>query len=68
MVKKVLFSLSVSVAFAEYSVLAKYAAEYTSETFGRRHFRSDTIVYIWSGTLRELLHSAAIIKEGKKGR
>jgi hypothetical protein len=33
-----LFSLSVSVALAEYSV----SAEYTAKTFRRSHFRSDT--------------------------
>jgi hypothetical protein len=37
-VQKMLFSLSVSVALAEYSV----SAEYTAETFGRSHFRLDT--------------------------
>jgi hypothetical protein len=44
-VEKMLFSLSVSVALAEYSVSAKYLAEYTAEIFGRSHFRSDTSVY-----------------------
>jgi hypothetical protein len=38
-VKKMLFSLSVSVALAEYS------AENTDEIFGRSHFRSDTTHY-----------------------
>jgi hypothetical protein len=33
------FLLSVSVTFAEYSVLAEYSAEYTAETFGRSHLR-----------------------------
>jgi hypothetical protein len=40
--QKMLFSLLVSVAFAEYSVSAEYSAEYTAETFGRNHFWSDT--------------------------
>jgi hypothetical protein len=38
MVKKMLFSLSVSVALAEYSV----SAEYSAETFGQSYFGSDT--------------------------
>jgi hypothetical protein len=41
-VKKMLFSLSGSVALTEYSVSAEYSAEYTAETFGQSHFRSDT--------------------------
>jgi hypothetical protein len=45
-VKKMLFSLSVSVALAEYSVLAEYSAEYTAKTFGRSHFRSDTMTLL----------------------
>jgi hypothetical protein len=39
-----LILLAVSVAFAEYSVLA----EYTAETFGRNHLRSDTNAYVKS--------------------
>jgi hypothetical protein len=41
---KMLILLAVSVAFAEYSVLA----EYTAETFGRNHLRSDTNAYVKS--------------------
>jgi hypothetical protein len=37
-----LFSLSVLVALAEYSVSAEYSAENTAETFGRSQLRSDT--------------------------
>jgi hypothetical protein len=40
--QKMLFSLSVSVAFAEYTVATEYSAEYTANTFGRNHLRSDT--------------------------
>jgi hypothetical protein len=37
-----LFSFSVLVVFAEYSVSAEYFAEFTAETFVRNPIRSDT--------------------------
>jgi hypothetical protein len=35
-------SISVSVAFADYSVSAEYSAKYTAKTFGQNHLWSDT--------------------------
>jgi hypothetical protein len=41
-VEKNAILLLVSVAFAEYSIFAKYSAEYTAETIGQNHLWSDT--------------------------